>query len=53
MLKLLHIVIGLVICSEIVWKFVGNLFEMFGKFVGNLWDIGVTLAYIKVLGIIG
>ena len=51
-LKLLNIIIGLVICLEIVWRIVWNWLAISAKFVGNLWDIGVTLAQVKALGII-
>ena len=44
---------GLVIYLEIIWRIGGNLLEIFGKFVGNLWEVGVTLALVTVLGIIG
>ena len=40
---------GLVVIMGIV----GNFLDMFWKFVGNLYDAGVILAQIKVLGIIG
>ena len=32
-------------CLENYWNFI----EDFRKFIGNLWDIGVTLAFIKFL----
>ena len=37
-LKLLNIIMGLVICLEMVWNIVGNFLESFGKFAGNLWN---------------